>query len=65
MLKAVDLEGFVLQEEDLKEYLPDATQHEMEGVAAVLTDALMEQWASCLEYAVTVIENDRRDNESL
>lgn len=61
MLKPVDLEGFVLQEEDLRDFFPDATQEEMDSVAEVLTDGLMEEWAGCLEYAVQVIKNERND----
>lgn len=61
MLRPINLRGFVLQEEDIKEFLPDATQKEMEDTASVLTELLMMQWSSCLEEAVQIIKNDRLD----
>lgn len=64
MLKSVDLEGFVLQQGDLDDFMPDATQEELESVANVLTDCLMEHWSGCLEEAVTIIKNDRSKDVS-
>lgn len=56
----VPMVGFELSPDDVLELLPDITQDEMESVAYLLTDYLMEEWAQCMEYAVNVIKGDRR-----
>ncbi len=58
-LKTVELEGFELQQGDLDDLLPDATQEEMESIAYILTDYLMEEWHSCLTEAVRIVKGDR------
>ncbi len=62
MLKPVIMDDFVLQEEDLADLLPDVTQSELESIAQLLTDYLMEDWWRCLNDAVAVIQGDRRTN---
>lgn len=58
-MKPSNLEGFVLQEEDIKELWADATQEDLEAVAEVLTDYLMDQWYDCLVEAVNTVRSDK------
>lgn len=59
MMKPSNLEGFVLQEEDIKELWPEASQEDLDEVADVLTDYLMDQWYDCLVEAVNTVRSTK------
>lgn len=59
-LEPVQLDGFVLSPADVTDELPDVTQAELELMADIVADGLMESWGVCLEHAISIIEGDRR-----
>lgn len=58
-LTPVEMTGFTLSPDDVLELMPDITQDEMEAVAELVTDYLMEEWANCLSYAIDMVKGDR------
>jgi hypothetical protein len=58
MLKPAKLGGFMLQEEDLLRVWPEATQTDLDKVAEVFTDLLMDHWLSDLIEAVIITKRE-------
>jgi len=59
MSRTVKMESFELNIEDLEELLPDATDEEMESIANITADALMNEWQTSLAYAVDIVKSER------
>lgn len=59
MLKSAKLEGFVLQHNDLEEVWRGATQEDLNEVAVLMTDLLMEHWGEALSEAAHIIKSEK------
>lgn len=59
MLKSAKLEGFVLQHDDLEEVWRGATQEDLNEVAVLMTDLLMEHWGETLSEAAHIIKSEK------
>lgn len=50
----------VLHEQDVQEFLPDATEKEIVEVAKLMGDGFMESWRDCLSESVRIVAGERR-----